>query len=361
MRIALLNLPYDNNYGGNLQRYALMKMLQDMGHDVTHLNLRFSFHLPWYKMPFSYPKRIVKKYILKQDAIIDYEQHASHQYEKLCAVTEPFYQRYVSHTKPILNVNQLKRYRDFDAFVVGSDQVWRKKIAAKRLSCMFLDFLPERMNTKRIAYGVSLGSYDNELTHREIKKLSNFYKKFDAVSVREESALDLFKKYKWNNPQAVQVLDPTFLLCKDDYLALIDKANTVPSEGNMLCYILDESVEKYDLVAKKAKKLHLTPFEVGLKDGKTVSVEQWLRFFSDSEYIVTDSYHGMVFAIIFNKPFYLFKNEYRGNARFDSVLNTFKLTGEDNIYNWKAINQIIKEKKSESLDYLITSLNQKTK
>ena len=64
MKIVLLNLPYDNNYGGNLQCYALMKVLKDMGHDVTHINLRLFYHLSWYKKPFSYAKRFILKYIL---------------------------------------------------------------------------------------------------------------------------------------------------------------------------------------------------------------------------------------------------------------------------------------------------------
>ena len=58
MKIALLNLPVDNNFGGNLQRYALVKVLQDMGHEVVHLNLRFDFTLPWYKRPIFYAKRL---------------------------------------------------------------------------------------------------------------------------------------------------------------------------------------------------------------------------------------------------------------------------------------------------------------
>ena len=93
MKIALLNLPYDNNYGGNLQRYALMKVLQDMGHEVTHVNLRFSYHLPWYKKPFSYTKRLILKYILGKGIKINQERFARQQYEKRCAATEPFYQR----------------------------------------------------------------------------------------------------------------------------------------------------------------------------------------------------------------------------------------------------------------------------
>ena len=171
MKIALLNLPYDNNYGGNLQRYALMKVLQDMGHDVTHLNLRFHYHLPWYKVPYSYTKRIILKYVLGRDVRINQEKYSREQYQERCAITESFYQKYIKHTEPLYKLSELKKYTDFDAYVVGSDQVWRKKIANKYLPTMFLDFLPKDSKAKRIAYGVSLGVAENELSEEEIKYL----------------------------------------------------------------------------------------------------------------------------------------------------------------------------------------------
>ena len=75
MKIALLNLPFDNNYGGNLQRYALMKVLEDMGHEVTHIFQRISRQLPFYRWPLVLAKRVIKKYILQSECLIFWEQH----------------------------------------------------------------------------------------------------------------------------------------------------------------------------------------------------------------------------------------------------------------------------------------------
>ncbi len=353
MKIALLNLPYDNNYGGNLQRYALMKVLQDMGHDVTHINLRFSYYLLWYKKPYSYTKRFILKYLLGKDIKINQEQYLKQKYEERCAVTEPFYQRYIKHTEPITDLKKLRELHGFDAFVVGSDQVWRKNIAGKYLNTMFLDFLPVDTNVKRIAYGVSLGVAENELSQEEINRLSEFYRRFDAVSVREDSALSLFKAYNWTNPKAMQVLDPTLLLNKEDYMQLISGASTVPSEGNLFCYILDKTGKKSQLIKQKAEELQLKPFELGLTDDKPASIEQWLRSFADAEYVITDSYHGLVFSIIFNKPFHLIRNKFRGNARFDSVMDLFNLSEE---FKWSKISQIMYSKNKESLKFLEASI-----
>lgn len=350
MKIALLNLPYDNNYGGNLQRYALMKVLQDMGHDVTHLNLRFHYYLPWYKMPYTFTKRIILKYIFGRDLKINQERYSQQEYETKCAVTEPFYQKYIKHTDPITELKQLKQYQNFDAYIVGSDQVWRKRIAKKYLQSMFLDFLPCDTKVRRIAYGVSLGVAENELSKDEIKQLSDLYRLFNAVSVREDSALELFKTYGWNQPQAVQVLDPTMLLRKEDYLRLIELGNTVPSDGNLFCYILDKTDEKRAFISQKVEELHLNPFELGLD--KPTSIEQWLRSFVDAEYIITDSYHGLVFAIIFNKPFYLIKNEFRGNARFDSILRLLSDNKSTNNYSVVSLNQNLCTQRLHSLKRL---------
>ena len=355
MKIALLNLPYDNNYGGNLQRYALMKVLQDMGHDVTHVNLRFDYHLLWYKKLFSYTKRMIFKYLLRRNIKINQEQYLKQKYEERCAVTEPFYQRYIKHTEPITDLKKLKELDGFDAFVVGSDQVWRKKIAGKYLGTMFLDFLPADTTAKRIAYGVSLGVAENELSQKEIDRLSELYKRFDAVSVREDSALDLFKVYGWNNPQAIQVLDPTLLLNKEEYMQLISCASTVPPKGNLFCYILDKTEEKSLLIKEKAEELQLKPFELGLSDDKPASIEQWLRSFADAKYVITDSYHGFVFSVIFNRPVCLLENKTRGNARFHSLLSFLNTSGnelsKDNS-DWTQINENIFFARKKSILFL---------
>lgn len=357
MKIALLNLPYDNNYGGNLQRYALMKVLQDMGHDVTHINLRFHYHLPWYKTPYLYTKRIILKYVFGRSIRINQERYSQQEYEKRCSITNPFYQKYIKHTEPITNLKQLRQHLNFDAYVVGSDQVWRKRIAGRYLKSMFLDFLPRDTKVKRIAYGVSLGVAENELNEKEIKQLTELYCRFDAVSVREDSALELFKQYGWREPQATHVLDPTMLLKKEDYIALIERGNTVPSNGNLFCYILDKTEDKRILISQKAEEQHLKPFELGLD--KPACIEQWLRSFADAEYVITDSYHGLVFSIIFNKPFCLILNKFRGNARFLSLMETLCVNDGMTDFDQKKTEGVINVEREKSVSFLIQNINNK--
>lgn len=362
MKIALLNLPFDNNYGGNLQRFALMQVLQDMGYDVTHLFVNFV----WYdsRIPGCYPlytliRRIARKMLKDKTAAIYPERHNRERFLKDNSSALPFYNKYIKHTKMITSYKDLCKYKRFDAYIVGSDQVWRKKMTVcYPFSSLFFDFLKGR-NVKRIAYGCSFGTDENELTDKEIKELGCLYRFFDSVSVREDSGLKLIDSYGWKSPKPSLVLDPTFLLDKERYISIINDSDTKPSEGNMFCYVLDKNDNTEYVICQEAQRRKLQPFKMSLNSGEMFSIEQWLRSFMDSEYIVTDSFHGFVFSIIFNKPVKLLTNPFRGNERFESLKRLLDYNPDDDNVDWNAINAKIKQKADESKNFLQTALMNK--
>lgn len=356
MKIALLNLPIDNNYGGNLQRVALVRVLEEMGHEVTHLMTTFLSPVPGRWIPYTIAKRIVRRVLKRTGEFVFPERHSNSRYMATMTATLPFYEKYVKHTKALKAEKDLKKYSGFEAYIVGSDQVWRySMIVHYPFSSMFLDFVERKKDIKRIAYGVSFGTTENEIPKEDIPRLKSLYCKFDAVSVREDTGLKHLASYEWLQPKAVQVLDPTLLLSKDDYIAMIQSAQTTPSDGNMFCYVLDQSSEVKATIEQIAKKRGLKPFQVSIT-GEQVSVEQWLRSFMDSEYIVTDSYHGFVFSIIFNKPVCLTYNKFRGNDRFESLQRLLDYHPEEEQIDWERINRIIKEMAMSSRQFLKNSL-----
>lgn len=358
MKIALLNLQYDNNYGGNLQRYALMTILQRMGHDVIHLNLRFNYDPVSYKYKvYRFVKRLLKKVIIDRNTPLFPERNMQRTYENTCAVTDKFYNKYIKHTSVISHKHILAKQKGYDVYMVGSDQVWRKMIAAiYGINTFFFDFLADDISAKRIAYGVSLGTSENELNSDDLNILTPLYEKFDAVSVREDSALDLFKQYGWNKPAATQVLDPTLLLDKEDYMELINDGTTKPSAGNMFCYILDPSEKKDMLISEYEEKKELKAFRTGLVGSEQMSIQQWLRSFYESEFVITDSFHGMVFSIIFNKPFKLIYNPFRGNARFESLMRQLAIPEDTEMINWYVTKNKIMDCRCYSLRFLNDTL-----
>ena len=355
MKIALLNLQYDSNYGGNLQRYALMKVLQDMGHDVTHLNLR-SNHIPSSKdNPTS---NIFKRLYYKLHNKNEYV--AQRLYEQSCKKTDSFYDRYIKHTIGIYSKEALKPYeKRFDAFIVGSDQVWRKAYASHHgISTFFFDFLPPQSKAIKIAYGASFGTENNEFSEEEIKELGNLYKRFNSVSVREISSLKLLEEYHWNDPRPVQVLDPTLLLDASEYIKLTDNSDVHKSSGNLFCYILDSYKDKEEHIKSIATRMNLTPFRVS-PYCQDISVEQWLKSFIDADYVITDSYHGILFSIILHKPFYLFPNESRGAARFQSLFQTILKDVDISNIDWDIVDENIQHERKRSFDFLMAALSSK--
>lgn len=352
-KIALLNFPLDNNFGGNLQRYALIKVLTDMGYEVEHLSTQFTFidYRPlvkriktWIKFmlgrltPISYPMP-VKRWM---------------EYKSLRPLL-PFYDKYIPHTKPIYSYEDLKDYQDYDIYLVGSDQVWRRSMSGVYpYTSMFFDFV-NNPKAKKVAYGVSMGTANNELSDDELTEISPLYAQFSATSVREASALDLFEQYGWVKPQAEVVLDPTLLLNRQIYEDIISNAKTIRHKEEVYCYVLDVDAEKKSKIDAKLVELGAKAHYCVLGEDR-ISIEQWLRNVRDARYVITDSYHGVLFSIIFNKPFLFLYNERRGNERVQFFLQCLGIKMNAPRFDWDIINERLEKLKLQSISILEKSL-----
>ena len=370
MEIGILTLPLHSNYGGILQAYALQKALKRMGYEAILIKENNKFKLPLWKKPFTYSKRVLCKYILKRKDAIDifYEQKR----EELRQNTRIFIDKNIQ-TKDFSYVKKNKR--DFEAIIVGSDQVWRPKYC-KNIERMYLSFA-KNWKIKRIAYAASFGTDEWEYTGKQTKNCKNLLKLFDAVSVREKSGVELCKKHFDTN--AVQVLDPTMLLDVSHYISLIEKEKVEKSAGNLFVYILNKNEVANKIEQEISSTLNLIPFysstdsaKALMEDRKTTKVENWLRSFYDAEFVLTDSFHACVFSILFNKPFVVYGNSSRGLSRFDSLLQLFNLenreisTGTANLkhilnspINWSKVNKILNEQREISNLFLTNSLKEK--
>lgn len=356
MKIALLNLPFDNNYGGNLQRYALITVLQRLGHQVEHINLCVRYKLPWYKKPYSYSKRIIKKIVLGNNQPLFVEKLLERQAAERNVAALQFYECYIPHTEAVYNVKDVKKVCRgcYDAYIVGSDQVWREGMTRQLgLVNYYLKFT-EGEKCKRLAYAVSLG---NNLSYSKstIRKLTPLYAQFDAVSVREYSTIELLESYGWNQPKPLWGLDPTMLLDKSDYKQLIDNANAVPNltSNKIFCYILDLNDEIMRMIKGKEQALNCKSIIVSLSDTKNVSIEQWLCNIMNCKMVITDSFHGTVFSILFNKPFVYMRNERRGNSRIESLYRLFDIyPGNTEFIDWETVNRKLNKEKIKSISFL---------
>jgi len=324
MKIAILTQPLHNNYGGLLQAFALQHYLKNQGHDV--LTVDFSKeNKPRYFGIKTIIGNIIRKYVLRRPIksifpVTDEQKRVIGQH------TNRFTAEHICTTQKIHSVAEfsyIKQY-GFDAYVVGSDQVWRPEYSSG-MPAFFLSFLNKEDNAKRVAYAASFG-VDNcdEFSAEQLTEYAPLLQRFDAVGVREDSAVDLCQQHF--GATAEHVIDPTLLLEKEAYCDLVAQDNIPKSNGNMMVYVLDKAPEKQQIINTVASTRGLTPYTVmPEQNGVYPPVTQWLRGFMDAEYVVTDSFHGVAFSIIFNKPFIAIGNHDRGLARFTSVLKMFGL------------------------------------
>lgn len=381
MKIGILTQPLHANYGGLLQNYALQQVLKQVGHEVWTIDWESGSGLreTLYRMKV----RALHALLPNRFPPLRYEPN-----DKERAIiqrnTNHFINTYINHTEAVHSyegfVSQAEKGK-YEAYVVGSDQCWRPCYNAF-LTSMFLDFVQYKQ-VKRIAYAASFGTDKWEFTPQQTNVCASLVKKFDLVTVREDSGVKLCKEHL--GIDAVHVLDPTMLLTKEDYIQLIEKEKEPKSDGTLFNYILDPDARKSAFIQKVAKSKGLKVFQVLPKcqtetrtkddvknrigDCVFPGVTTWLRAFMDAEMTIVDSFHGMVFSIIFNKPFWAIGNVSRGMSRFTSLLRMFHLEDRlldanhlDNVdfskpIDWTKVNGILEEKRRECKSMLYEILN----
>ena len=270
-KVAILTLNFNDNIGGVLQSYALQKFLSNNYYDATTIQS----HDYWHHLSF------VKK--LKCRTVTDFS----------------------------------KIKDEYQSYIVGSDQVWRRDfISGKWAECwktwkpLFLDFT-KGWDVRRIAYSASYGN-DNFDFKDVLGEVKSCLKRFDAISMRELDATEYISTL--TTTPTTTTCDPTMLLTKEDYMEI---CKDIPvKDGELFTYILDRNDNINSIIAKSNKKI------MSLKPN---SVEDWLACYRDCKCVITDSFHGVVFAIIFNKPFICICNKGRGGSRFDTLAKLFNV------------------------------------
>ena len=318
MKIGVFTFHSAHNYGAILQSYALQKKLASMGHEPFLINIS---EIYWRLR--LYIKRFIFKYILRKKGARDVF------FEKELRELSQKPQRFINENLQIKDISYVKKNKNnLDAIIVGSDQIWRSTYFPN-IERAYLSFA-QGWSIKRIAYAPSFGTDKWEYTKRQTRNCKRLLNLFNAVSVREESGIELCEKYFGR--KVVQVLDPTLLLDVQDYISLFKKVNANESKGDLLVYFLELTEEKNNIKNVVASFKDLVPFEVNSAI-KNVSLpfseriapplENWLRGFYDAKFVITDSFHACAFSIMFHKPFLVYGT--RSMSRFDSLLNLFNL------------------------------------
>ncbi|ORX39505.1 hypothetical protein BCR36DRAFT_440694 [Piromyces finnis] len=324
--VAVFNLFWSKNYGAILTAYALQTILLKMGYNP-------------YLIKYTNKKLVEKN-------------------------TDPFWkfeQENLFSSKNIINFNDLSLLNKYyDNFIVGSDQIWRYKYTKHLYKTYFLSFVDK--NKKKIAYAASFGKNYWEGRKKVTKKIRKNIRTFDGISVREKSGIKICKNTFKVKCKAV--FDPVFIMKKNDWKALLKKS-TINLNSFCLIYILDETFKLNSQINIIIKSLNITGYWLNI--GNT-NVYDFLKSFQSSQRVITDSYHGLCFSIIFKKDFICLNNKGRGEERFISLLSDLNLM--DRLYDdfsevkwenlppidYKKIENIIEEKRKEGIDFLLSNL-----
>ena len=367
------------NYGGVLQQFALQEKCKQLGFDVkiindTHSERRMLFSVKESLLNIT-PEWIiskVKKYFKKTEVVDPVIM------DKIVARREKFNAfriQYMDYTQEVSQRQLSEIISDGKAVIVGSDQIWNPILASYPL---FLSFVNGEQ--KKIAYAASI-SREN-LSSREKKMYAPLIRNFDAVSVREEKGKELISEYCSKNCEVV--LDPTMLVDTALWENLAD--NNILDSPYVFCYFLGDDInirkaaqrfaEERDMELVTSPFLKLENIEVDsdyqYKSYIDMSPVEFLKFIRYADYVITDSFHAVVFSILFKKKFIVVgrtMNKHTANSRLDTLLGRFNLfdrmcTAEaidgviDNEIDYKAVHKILEKSRCDSEKFLKDSIQE---
>ncbi len=331
MKIAIMTQPLGGNYGGMIQAWALQQVLKKAGYEPVTMDRQRDQKSPAYRAArFGY--HTLQKILGKRKGYINLERYLP----DILQHTYAFIDQHICMSETLNSTAKLKAHferEQYDAVIVGSDQTWRPRYSPNIYN-FFLDFL-QGTDIKRIAYASSFGVDEWEFTEEQTRRCAPLAKQFDAISVREKSGVELCKTHL--GVEATHALDPTLLVGREAYEALY-RNKELPERQGIYTYILDQAdwknqiVETAKQVLKKPQYSNQQKTDLSglskstLDDYKMPCLEGWLKGFADADFVITDSFHGTVFSIIFNKPFISLINPSRGASRFYSIANELGLT-----------------------------------
>lgn len=317
-----------NNYGQLLQAFALQTYLKQKGHDV--------FFIRFYRIPSSKKKSALSR--LKFKVILYLNDHFNLNLELTKAGSPepdrgftPFKKQHLKFSpRSYTSLAELQQHPpQADAYICGSDQVWNNtfKVPAEPF---FLPF--GEASTKRIAYAASIGQ--KEISPETAQLFKRQLAHFNAVSVREKSSLSICIGAGYKNP--VWVPDPTLLFTKQDWLRLlpVPAGNFKPGSKKVFVYTLGNSaIRDKEAYLDYIRAMPGVDMQHASANGDNSgncfpSIPQWLGLISESDFIMTNSFHGMVFCIIFNKKFIILPNtgaKEGMNERITSLISKFNL------------------------------------
>lgn len=358
MKIGILTFHCVHNYGAVLQAYAMQRFLRLSGHEAFLIDYRPDYLVTPYRL-FALKAYWTRPYVKAVKTIVSRFLLLSQSRKR-----RKGFDRFISQL-PLAKRQSGKEKQDWDAFVFGSDQIWNPDLC-KGLDCMYWGDFEEAKGKKKIAYAASMG--DTLLTESEKEYCRKALSSFDAIGVRESSLQTLLASLLEKPIELV--LDPSFLLPVSEW----DKLAMRPNHKRP--YVLVYQVKENPKVKVLAERMAC------LLDAEIVELKAWLSLSRQTPYqcatpeaflgyfkyaacVVTTSFHGTAFSLIFNKPFYTVRLNTAADLRSASLLETLSLQSrfveaEASLsfsdIDYTKVNERLDQLRNDSINFLQESL-----
>lgn len=383
-KVGIITLFFNINYGATLQAYALQQVVRGLGYDCEDL---------WYyreidgKSTMSVQKesnltnRI--KSVIKSVYRFKYYHELKNIKEGVISRKEKFNdfifrEMHTSQSRYDGHKNIKESLKKYDIFLCGSDNIWNTNLLD---TAFMLDFVPD--DYPKIAYAPGMSNLNVEEKIKE--KIAPIIQRINSISVREKSGVELVGELI--GKEVFHALDPTLLRNRQEWED-VQKKIDIPFDEYIFCYFFGENKLPRDFALRLSEEKGLPIITLPYMGGNffkedykfgdlqlyNVGPEEFLFLINNAKYICTDSYHGTIFSIIFNKDFFCFRRFFDEktkalNKRIDSLLDMLKIKdrivensffniSEVDEINYKISNEILNEKKKASIDFLTQSLEE---
>lgn len=360
MKVGIVTFHFVNNFGGALQAYALKSACESLGTqahlvDYRQWFIRFTDMVRMFPITKN-PKVVISGLRTMGKRIGRRRRFADFRREYLAPGQTYYYSRAIEKDPP-----------GYDKYICGSDQIWNSFITCGLSRAYFLTFEPDRSN--KFAYAPSFGS--SEVSVKVFKRMAEYISALGAVSVREKEGVDIVEKMTGERPP--QLIDPSFLVPSKEWCDLADKSGYKPPfEHYILVYIMQKDDNVYEYARRLKEKYDIPVIEIGRYGYRAHFVDkcivdlgplEFVSLFRNATHVCTNSYHGIIFSIIFEKKLCIIPCK-RFTSRIDSLLELVGISlpedlgnlDLDVVYDREDARNMIKEHRMEAFDYLRRNL-----
>lgn len=330
--VATITFHASYNYGSNLQAYALQEYIKKLcNNDCIYqiINLRNSKQKEVYELPFG---KLDIKSIIKSLILWNYKE----QLKKKEINFEKFITTKLNKTEGYQSLEELKMQKfNFDYYISGSDQLWNLKTYDFDWA-YYLEFVNK---VTKISYAASFGPQKRGWSEQEKSRVKTNLKQYKYISVREEGSCDIV--FELTNKKPSINIDPTMLLTKKEWYNIVSKKRLI-NKDYILLYDLKENRCVYEVAKKLSRKLNLPvivtkpnkyDFFYKVEKHYDCGPLEFLNLVKNAELVLSTSFHGIVFSVLFNKLFFAIDGD--KDLRINTLLKKTRL--EDRVINFSNI------------------------